>query len=193
MKENTHTIYTCSMHSQIREDKPGICPKYGMKLIDADSISMSKSTDRSMSLKSYLSLVIIIGLILLTSLTLAYKDMLTGVFSLSSFISYFMIGFFLTFSGFKLMDIKGFAEGYSTYDLLARKWFGYGYIYPFIELFLGLMMILTPQSKPLLVSEFLIMVFSGIGVAIKLAKHEKFHCACLGTLDLFGNKEYGKV
>jgi hypothetical protein len=79
------------------------------------------------------------------------------------------------------MDIKGFAEGYATYDLLAKKWFGYGYVYPFIELFFGLAMILVPTSYVLLITEVVVMVFSGLGVAIKLARHEKFQCACLGT------------
>jgi hypothetical protein len=92
-----------------------------------------------------------------------------------------MIGFFLTFAGFKLMDLKGFAEGYSTYDLLAKRWFAYGYIYPFIELFFGLAMILIPHSNMLVLSELFVMTFSGLGVALKLLKGEKFQCACLGT------------
>lgn len=32
------------------------------------------------------------------------------------------------------MDLKGFAQGYSTYDLLAQKVFSYGYIYPLSNL-----------------------------------------------------------
>jgi hypothetical protein len=93
-----------------------------------------------------------------------------------------MIGFFLVFAGFKLIDLKGFAEGYSTYDLLARRILTYGYVYPLIELFFGLAMILNPTSKPLLLAEILVMSFSGLGVAIKLIKKEKFQCSCLGTL-----------
>ena len=92
-----------------------------------------------------------------------------------------MAGFFLVFAGFKLMDLKGFAEGYSTYDLLAERWFGYGYIYPFIELVFGLAMLAIIQSPLLLWTEFIVMAFSGIGVSIKLAKGEEFQCACLGT------------
>ena len=42
-------------------------------------------------------------------------------------------------------------------------------------------MILIPFSQMVLISEFLIMSFSGIGVAIKLIKKEKFQCVCLGT------------
>ncbi len=77
--------------------------------------------------------------------------------------------------------MNGFAEGYSTYDLLAKKYFNYGYIYPFFELFLGLAY-LTHVASPLLhVFTFILMTFSGIGVAIKIAKKEVFQCACLGT------------
>jgi hypothetical protein len=113
----------------------------------------------------------------LTALVAAYA----GGFTLSKLIADFMIGFFLVFSGFKLVDISGFAEGYSTYDLLAQKVFVYGYVYPFIELFFGLAMILGLGGSLLIVAEIIVMAFSGLGVAIKLMRHEKFQCACLGT------------
>ena len=92
-----------------------------------------------------------------------------------------MAGFFLVFSGFKLLDIPGFAQGYSTYDLLAKRWFTYGYIYPFLELLLGLLYIVGFVPPVVSLLTFLLMAFSGTGVAIKLARREKFHCACLGT------------
>ena len=92
-----------------------------------------------------------------------------------------MAGFFIVFSGFKLMDLQGFAEGYSTYDLLAQKLFGYGFLYPFIELGFGLAMLAGIHTPVVLWAEFLIMAFSGIGVSIKLLKGEEFQCACLGT------------
>jgi hypothetical protein len=128
------------------------------------------------SWKSYMPLIVITGLILLTSIIVSLND-----FHVKKLLSSFMIGFFLVFSGFKLMDLPGFAQGYFTYDLLAKRFFAYGYIYPFIELFFGLGMILFPVSRWLLIAELVVMLFSGLGVAIKLAKKEKFQCACLGT------------
>jgi len=127
---------------------------------------------------NYTPLFVITTLILFVSLAATIKD---GVFVWQKFVEYFMIGFFLVFSGFKLIDLKGFTEGYSMYDLLAKKWFTYGYIYPFIELSFGLSMILGLWQKPVLVAEILVMVFSGLGVLLKMLKHEKFQCACLGT------------
>ncbi len=50
---------------------------------------------------------------------------------------HFMAGFFLVFSFFKLLDVSAFASAYSNYDVVARRWFAYGYVYPFIELALG--------------------------------------------------------
>ena len=155
------------------------CPKCGMKLVE-ESVVVSHTTDTSTE-NSYKPLVMIFLLLLLVTLTVTLKDLWTNAFILSKSISYFMIGFFLVFSGFKLIDLKGFAEGYSTYDLLAQRVFAYGYIYPFVELFFGLTMILFPTSSLLLWLEVIVMVFSGIGVLIKILKHEKFQCACLGT------------
>jgi Heavy metal binding domain len=184
------TIYTCPMHPEIKQDEPGNCSKCGgMKLVPLDSLKdkvvfqndMNKNISSS-TWKSYTPLAIIIGLIFLTTIVLSFRDYQFGNFATSTTISYFMIGFFLVFAGFKLIDLKGFAEGYSSYDLLARKVFKYGYVYPFIELFFGLAMILDPTSKPILLAEIFVMSFSGIGVAIKLKRNEKFQCSCLGTL-----------
>lgn len=94
----------------------------------------------------------------------------------------FMAGFFLVFSAFKLLDIKGFAEGYATYDLLARRWYTYGFIYPFLELGLGILYVgaWLPVMTPLLT--ILIMGFSSLGVINSLLKKQKIQCACLGTI-----------
>jgi hypothetical protein len=158
-----------------------------MRLIEAGSKNIgtfqqneTKSLGTS-RYKDYIPLAIIVCLILLTTLVLSLSDLQADNFSAPATLSYFMIGFFLVFAGFKLMDLKGFAEGYSTYDLLARKIFAYGYVYPFIELFFGLAMIINPTSVPILLAEIGVMSFSGLGVTIKLMKKETFQCACLGT------------
>lgn len=133
------------------------------------------------SADSYTPLIVIILLITVSAVAVAIRDFQLGVFALDSSLRYFMTGFFLVFAGFKLIDLKGFAEGYSTYDLLAMRWYGYGYIYPFIELGFGLAMLMGYESRGLFIGEFIVMAFSGVGVAIKIAKKERFQCACLGT------------
>ena len=50
---------------------------------------------------------------------------------------HFMAGFFIVFAFFKLLNIQGFADSYRMYDIVAAKWPGWGYVYPFVELALG--------------------------------------------------------
>lgn len=176
------------MHPEIVRSEPGACPKCGMALVLKKENSAIKAaeyrTDTGLSAltwKSYIPLIVILGIILLTAVVLSFRDYGIGILSLDKTISYFMIGFFLVFGMFKLMDLQGFKEGYSTYDILAMQVPAYGYFYPFIELFFAFGMILMPLSKGLLVAEFGVMAFSGLGVAIKILKREPFMCACLGT------------
>lgn len=167
------------MHPEISQDKPGRCPICGMKLVEKGSVQTVHTMTGEKN--NYIPLIVIVLMILLVTISLSVRDYLSHTFALTHSLSYFMIGFFLTFASFKLMDLKGFAQGYSTYDLLAKRVFAYGYVYPFIELFFGLAMIFAPSALWLLLAEIVIMAFSGLGVAIKLARHERFQCACLGT------------
>lgn len=94
----------------------------------------------------------------------------------------FMAGFFLVFSAFKFLNIQGFAEGYATYDLLARRWYTYGFIYPFLELGLGILYLgaWLPVTTPIIT--IIVMGFSSFGVINSLLKKQNLQCACLGTV-----------
>ena len=179
-------MYTCPMHPEIQQEGRGRCPECGMALVLQSEMKPHVAfQDKGLgpiTWRSYMPLITIFGLLLASTAVLSLRDSLVSVFSVSQALIYFMTGFFLTFSSFKLIDLKGFAEGYSTYDLLAKRWFEYGYIYPFIELGFGLAMLAGFHSSLLLWAEVIVMIFSGVGVAIKLVKGEQFTCACLGTL-----------
>jgi len=94
----------------------------------------------------------------------------------------FMAGFFLVFSFFKLMNLKGFAEGYRSYDVVAKAIPAWGFIYPFIELFLGIAYL--TEFKPFFtnLTALAVMGVSTIGVVQSLLKKKPFLCACLGTI-----------
>lgn len=178
-------MYICPMHPEVTSDKKGRCPKCGMELeknhdplreTSGQARSINHETNSKKVLGGYMPLIVVVSLILITSLTISFP-----VFHFQTIVSTFMAGFFIVFAGFKLIDLKGFAAGYTTYDLLAKRWFAYGYIYPFIELGFGLFMVLGLFDVQVLILEIIVMTFSGIGVAVKLMKKEKFQCVCLGT------------
>ena len=108
-------------------------------------------------------------------------------FSLNNFawerwMQHFMAAFFIVFSFFKLLDIKGFAESYATYDIIARKWQGWGYVYTFTELALGIAYLL--KFNPLLTNgvTFAVMSISLAGVVQSVLNKRKIQCACLGSV-----------
>lgn len=94
----------------------------------------------------------------------------------------FMGGFFLIFSFFKMLDLKNFALSYSSYDIVAKKWPGYGYLYPFIELAFGILFML--KAFPIFTSTatFVVMSISSIGVFQSILNKRKIQCACLGAV-----------
>ena len=129
--------YVCPMHPEVRSYKEGYCPKCGMRLVQEGRGSGTRRETGEEN-GGYGRLLIIVGLIALATLAIAARDIGLGTFAWRSVMTDFMAGFFLVFSGFKLIDLRGFAEGYSTYDLVAKRIFQYGYAYPFLELAFGL-------------------------------------------------------
>ena len=81
----------------------------------------------------------------------------------------------------KLQDVEKFSTMFLNYDLLARRWVPYGYIYPFAELGAGVLMLagaLTWLSAPVA------LFIGGIGAvsvfkAVYVDKRE-LKCACVG-------------
>jgi copper chaperone CopZ len=109
-------------------------------------------------------------------------ELVSGSFNWETWMQNFMAGFFLTFSFFKLLDLKGFADSYASYDIIARKWRGWGFVYAFLELALGLAFLL--RFNPLLTNgvTFVVMSISIIGVLQSVLNKRKIRCACLGAV-----------
>jgi len=128
---------------------------------------------------SYYPIFLLFGFLALGVGLLEFRD---GTFDTMRAMARFMGGFFLTFAFFKLLDLKAFAEAYSTYDLVAARWLGYGYIYPFIELGLGIAYVAGFQSTITNVVTLSVMSVSTLGVVKSLVAGRKIRCACLGTV-----------
>lgn len=94
----------------------------------------------------------------------------------------FMAGFFLTFSFFKMLDLKGFAESYSMYDIVAKKVKAWGFIYAFVELALGIAYTTNFQPLATNIVTLVVMTISIIGVLQSVLNKRKIQCACLGAV-----------
>ena len=93
----------------------------------------------------------------------------------------FMGLFYVVFSFFKLLDLKGFPESFQMYDPLAKIIPVYGWMYPFIELTLGLLFLMRFQISLALIATIVILGITTIGVTRALLSKNSIQCACLGT------------
>lgn len=125
---------------------------------------------------SYKPIYMIFTYLVLVNLVISAKST-----QLDSFMANFMASFFLVFSFFKLLDLDGFVGGYSSYDLIAKKFYRYGYIYPFIEFGFGFGYLVFPHNLYFNSAVFVLMLVSSIGVIQAKLSKQQFYCACVGT------------
>ena len=105
--------------------------------------------------------------------------------NISEMMTDFMGLFFIVFSFFKMLDLKGFAMSFSMYDPISTKVPFYSKIYPFIETALGLMLLMRFNVKLALILTIIVLGITTIGVTKTLLDKRPIKCACLGTaLDL---------
>ena len=100
----------------------------------------------------------------------------------SEFMLTFMGLFYVVFSFFKLLDVKGFAMSFSMYDPLAKTIPSYGLVYPFIELALGIFFLMRFQIIAALLITLVILGVTTIGVTKSLLDKKAIKCACLGAV-----------
>jgi copper chaperone CopZ len=105
----------------------------------------------------------------------------SGDRSLSALMTNFMAGFFLVFSFFKFLDLGGFSDAYRSYDLLARAWPAWGWIYPFVECALGVAYLLRVSPVATNAITLVLMLAGSAGVLRTLLDKRAIRCACLGT------------
>lgn len=144
-----------------------------------DEIHHVQATEAKSWLAAYKP-VLLIGAYI-TGFTLLVEAV-RGDFSAENWMHNFMAAFFLVFSFFKFLDLKGFAENYSAYDIVAKKWFAWGYIYVFIELLLGIAYIIRFNLLITHAVTFLVMSVSIIGVLETVINKRTIKCACLGSV-----------
>jgi hypothetical protein len=143
-----------------------------------DGTPLQYNSEIETKLKDYL---IFAGIILFITTSAFVYQIYFGAPGIKEYMRAFMGMFFLVFSFFKLINLKGFMMSYVGYDIIARRWFTYGYIYPFIELALATAFLLNFQTSAAYLVDIVVMGLGSIGVIQQLLKDSKIRCACLGS------------
>lgn len=110
----------------------------------------------------------------------------TSWFAYGSFLTELALIWFVAFSMcmlamLKLRDLSGFSNRFLGYDLLARRWVRYAYVYPFAEAFAGVLMI----AGALIFIAAPVAIFIGTVGAVSVftavyVEKRDLKCACVG-------------
>jgi glutaredoxin len=128
---------------------------------------------------SYRPVIALFALMALTAIAAGYAAFGTPfvVRTLEWFISFSMVALALL----KLQDVEQFSTMFLNYDLLARRWVPYSYIYPYAEALAGLLMI----SGAFIWLSAPVALFIGTVGAVSVFKavyvdRRELKCACVG-------------
>ncbi|HEV2601039.1 MAG TPA: MauE/DoxX family redox-associated membrane protein [Candidatus Babeliales bacterium] len=135
-------------------------------------------TANQYTLKNFLPLIIIISSIILFTVA---KQLFYG-FDVNNAMLDCMAGFFIIFSLFKISNLRKFADAYSMYDIIAQRSRAYAYLYPFIELSLGISYLFHFQLPLINWITLFLMTINSIGVIRALTQNNPITCACLGAV-----------
>ncbi len=95
---------------------------------------------------------------------------------------YFM-GFFLCcFAMLKIFNLSAFADGFQMYDILAKRSRPYAYVYPFIELALGLGFLSFMAPTIIYSLTIIVMAIGTMGVIRALQRGLDINCPCMGSV-----------
>lgn len=164
--------------SEIQKTIQNIDSKYRISTITQEPTQKKHEESKSWLL-TYRPILLVFGYIF--GITLVIQLSLDEI-NYMSWMRHFMAGFFLVFSLFKMLDLRGFANSYQMYDIIAKRWPVWGYIYAFIELLLGIAFLIGYNLLYTNVMTLIVMTVSIIGVLQSVAKKRQIQCACLGAI-----------
>lgn len=149
-----------------------------MRTAVTSETSETEEREGKSAIETYRPLVILVVFLLIASVA---PLVWTG-FTVEGAMANFMGAFFLAFSFFKMLDLPGFVTAFRSYDLVARAWPTYAWLYPFIELALGAAYLARAAPAVVNVFTLIVMLAGSAGVVKSMVNKRQIRCACLGTV-----------
>jgi len=164
-------------HITLSKLQEALSSKYTISEIKTEKVTAFDSSKEKSEIQQLFPLFLIFGYITIAAIFSAINPWNTSDFMLN-----FMGLFYIVFSFFKLLDVKGFAMSFGMYDPLSKVIPTYGFVYPFIELALGIFFLMRFQIFVSLAITLIILGITTVGVAKSLLDKKSIQCACLGSV-----------
>jgi len=174
--EKEEAIITFSSLLAVASLQKALKPKFTITKKVEEQVVVSNTKEPISKWVQLRPLFLIFGYITAASILLHYKEW-NGREAMLDFMGLF----YIVFSFFKFLDLKGFVASFKMYDPLAKRITIYGWGYPFIELTLGVLFLMRTAIPIALVSTLIILGITTIGVTRSLLNKQEIQCACLGT------------
>lgn len=152
----------------VNEIKAVLPPKYAL----VEDITTAPSKAKQLYPLGLIFLFLIGGTLIIHYPTFVIRDVLPD----------FMGLFFVVFSFFKYLDLRGFQSSFRRYDPLAKAIPFYAWLYPFLELSLGVLFLMRLELQFALWLTVAILGITTIGVVKVLLSKKEIDCACLGSV-----------
>ena len=163
---------TVEVHYQqyfdVNEIEAVLPPKYAL----VEDITTAPSKAKQLYPLGLIFLFLIGGTLIIHYPTFVIRDVLPD----------FMGLFFGVFSFFKYLDLRGFQSSFRRYDPLAKVIPFYAWLYPFLELSLGVLFLMRLELQLALWLTVAILGITTIGVVKVLLSKKEIDCACLGSV-----------
>ena len=169
----------CSMDAEYREVVDNLVHNYCVHHKTAQSIKIENIPKKSIFTKIK-DLAPLFSIILGISLLAGIRQVgnIDGMLYMMDWMGLFL----LSFGMLKLVDLEGFAIGFASYDIIAKRFKHYGYVFPFIEIVLGILYLV---GFMFILQNVLVLIISALGMysAYKVITDKlEIRCVCLGTL-----------
>ncbi len=153
--------------------------KYSIRSLASNQQSEDIPESTQINISIYKPLILVISFVAGVSLLVQFPF---ETINLKELMRHFMGGFFIAFSFFKFLNIKGFASSFKMYDPLAKLIPGWAYVYPFLELGIGILFIINQWNSVANGLTIVILGIGTIGVVQSVMDKRKIKCACLGDV-----------
>ncbi|PWH84361.1 heavy metal transporter [Algibacter marinivivus] len=174
--ETSEAIIEMSSHISTETLQNALSDKYSISEKHIFNTPTDINAQEKSELQQLFPLFLIFAYIIVASILLNNNPWNTNGLMLD-----FMGLFYIVFSFFKLLDLKGFPKSFKMYDPLAKVMPVYGWVYPFIEVALGILFLMRIEIPTALIITLIILGITTIGVTKTLLDKKSIQCACLGT------------
>lgn len=171
-----HKCKYCDMEgiykSSTNRENTYYCPHHKTN----DSIRISENDSQNYKVEELFPLLLAVSVVTLLSFARQIQNIDWMLYMMD-----FMGLFLLCFGLLKLLDLKGYAQTFATYDLIAKRFTVYGYLFPFIEIVLGFMYL---SGFMFFWQNVFVLILSLLGMysAYEVIKNKhNVRCVCLGT------------